>query len=113
MARRPFGPDPDLVLCARLAGTASRYADATGSDAYPAAVAELRELAGGRADLLAQEAGLIWGSRSDGIPLDWPHFERVVLYLIDAGADPEEVPGWFAEGRRRALRPWHRDRWTR
>jgi len=52
--------DSDRLLTAQIHGDAKRHArwrDLT-DDEHAAAVAELRELAGGRADLLAQVAGL-------------------------------------------------------
>jgi hypothetical protein len=67
VARRRHEADPDGVLVARVAGTASRHAGA-GAPLPPAkkavAVAELRELAAGRGDLLAQLAGISLGSIS-------------------------------------------------
>ena len=53
-----------------------------------AAVAELREIAGGRGDLLAERAGLILGfhdeHESDG---RWPPRALEAALLIAAGAD--------------------------
>ena len=55
-------PDPDRILAAQLSGLAIRLAEAGGS--VDDAVAELRELANGRGDLLAKEAGLSIGFAS-------------------------------------------------
>ena len=52
-------PDPDRILCARLSGTV-RLARAGGP--IDEAVAELRALAGGRGDLLAETAGVMAGA---------------------------------------------------
>jgi len=96
-------PQADRILCARLSGTARRLAahpppSGTGWDA---AVAELRELAGGRADLLARLAGL-----AEGFGRDEPGQETaltVAALARDAGADPDEIPGWIAIGRERRV----------
>jgi hypothetical protein len=53
-------PDPDRILCAELSGSAIRLARAGGP--IEEAVAELRALAGGRGDLLAEEAGVMAGA---------------------------------------------------
>jgi hypothetical protein len=55
-------PDPDRILCARLSGTATRLARAGGP--IDEAVAELRALAAGRGDLLAEQAGIAVGAWS-------------------------------------------------
>jgi len=63
------GPDPDRILVAQLTGTAGRHArwrELTAAE-EAAAVAELRELAAGRADLLAEVAGVLQGA-SEGEP---------------------------------------------
>jgi hypothetical protein len=52
--RRP--PDPDGIITAQLAGTAGRYVSRKPLD-VEAAVTELREVANGRGDLLAERAG--------------------------------------------------------
>jgi hypothetical protein len=61
-------------------------------------VAALRELAGGRADLLAEVAGLLEGA-SEG-ELDEPFARRAARLCRKAGADPEAIPAWIEEGRR-------------
>jgi hypothetical protein len=53
IARRQ--PDPDGITAARIAGTASRHASRKPLD-VDAAVAELRSIANGRGDLLAERA---------------------------------------------------------
>lgn len=59
----------------------------------------LRELAGGRADLLAEVADILEGA-SEG-ELDEPFARQAAGLCRKAGADPEAIPGWIAEGRRR------------
>ena len=61
---------------------------------------ELRELAGGRADLLAEVAGIFEGA-SDG-DLDEPLAGQAAHLCRLAGADETLIPQWIGEGRRRA-----------
>lgn len=65
----------------------------------PTAVAELREVAAGRTDLLAEVAGLAEGS-AEG-QLDEPLARQVADLCHKAGADPEAIPAWIEEGRHR------------
>jgi hypothetical protein len=95
-------PQADRILVAELFGEARHHAkwrDLTAAE-EGAAVAGLRELAGGRADLLAEVAGLLQGAR-EGEP-DEPLARQAAALCRKAGADPETIPAWIAEGRRRA-----------
>jgi hypothetical protein len=94
-------PTSDRILIARLTGTARRLAgwDGPAEDEEAAAVADLRELAAGRADLLAEVAGVEEGF-SEG-ELDEPLARHAAALCRKAGADPEAIPEWIAEGRRR------------
>jgi hypothetical protein len=94
-------PQADRILIARLTGTDRRLAgwDGPAEDEEVAAVAELRELAAGRADLLAEVAGVEEGF-SEG-ELDEPLARQAAALCRKAGADPEALPEWIAEGRRR------------
>jgi hypothetical protein len=65
-------------------------------------VVALRELAGGRADLLAEVAGLLEGARA-GEP-DEPLARQDRGFVRKAGADLEAIPAWIAERRRRRAR---------
>ena len=96
------GPDPDRILVAELTGTARHHARwrELAQDEQDAAVTELRELAGGRADLLAEVAGIFEGA-SDG-ELDEPLARQAAHLCRLAGADETLIPQWIAEGRRRA-----------
>ena len=94
-------PAADRLLAAELHGTAERHAkwgDLT-EDEHATAVAELRDLAAGRADLLAEEAGLLIGFYEGTI--NEPVKCNAARLLIAAGADQELVPGWIEEGRKR------------
>jgi NAD(P)-dependent dehydrogenase (short-subunit alcohol dehydrogenase family) len=71
----------DRIVVARLAGTASRHArgrDLTQAE-HDRAVAELVEIAAGRADLLAEWAGLAAGSSEDS-PDEAVHLQAAQLY---------------------------------
>jgi hypothetical protein len=95
-------PAADRILVAQLTGEArhhARWRELTAGE-HAAAVAALRELAAGRADLLAQVAGILEGA-SEG-RLDEPRSRQAAQLCRDAGADPAAVPGWIEEGRRRA-----------
>ena len=64
-------------------------------------MAALRELAGGRADLLAEVAGIFEGT-GEG-ELDEPLTRQAAALCRKAGADPEAIPEWIEEGRRRRI----------
>ena len=94
-------PASDRLLVAELWGEARHHARwrELGSDEEAAAVAALRELADGRADLLAEVAGIFEGA-SEGEP-DEPLARQAAQLCRRAGADPEAIPAWIEEGRRR------------
>ncbi len=94
--------DADQLTVARLTGAAQRNApcrEPTEEEAA-AAVAELREIAGRRGDLLAETAGLLIGFYA-GTPEE-KKTATAVRYCRAAGADPALIPRWIAEGERRA-----------
>jgi hypothetical protein len=84
----------DHAVLARLTGTSRRHArrPALTPDQHHAAVAELADLAAGRADLLAQCAGLGVGAHA-GEP-DEALYLRAAQLCIDAGADQSQIPQW-------------------
>jgi hypothetical protein len=87
MGRDRYGPDRDRLVVAELNGAAGRRAqwrDLTEAEAA-AAVAELREIAGGRPDLLAELAGVMIGA-GEGKP-DEPRSKGAAQLCIAAGAD--------------------------
>lgn len=91
--------DSDRILCAWIEGTARYLAtDATVTDAD--AAAELRALAAGRADLLAEVAGVSLGF-SAGDPTSYVT-RRIAELCIAAGADQDEVEQWVAVVQTRA-----------
>ena len=94
-------PHADRLLIAEIWGEARRRARwrELSSDEEAAAVAELRELAGGRADLLAEVAGVLEGTR-EGEPGE-PLARQAAALCRKAGADPAAIPVWIEEGRRR------------
>lgn len=92
----------DGILVARITGTASRHSrhrPLTEAE-HHAAVTELADIAGGRADLLAQCAGIAAGCH-DGA-LDEARYLQVAQLCVDAGADASQIPRWTQEGHRRA-----------
>src|SRR5260370_220018 len=91
----------DRISGAQLTGPAghhARWGELTG-EGEAAAVAELRELADGRGDLLAEVAGILEGT-SEG-ELNEPIARQSAWLCRKAGADPEAIPAWIEEGRRR------------
>ena len=95
-------PQADRILVAQLTGEArhrAKWRDLT-EDETAAAAAELQALAGGRTDLLAEVAGIFEGT-SEG-ELDEPLARCAARLCRLAGADPEAIPAWVEEGRRRA-----------
>ena len=92
----------DQLTVARLTGAARRHAP--GREPTPqetaAAVAELREIAGPRADLLAEVAGLLTGFYQG--TAEQARARAAAWYCQVAGADPKLIPRWMAEGKRRA-----------
>ena len=102
MAHDRRAPDHDRLLVARISGIARRHAswrEPTGPE-LAAAVAELREVAGDRPDLLAEEAGIQLGFHEGG--LDEPRAKAAAQLLIAAGADESLIPQWAEQGLRRA-----------
>src|SRR5690242_17228914 len=76
----------------------SKWRPLTGEE-EAAAVAELRLVAGGRTDLLAEVCGIFLGT-SEG-EMDEALARQAAGLCLLAGADLEAIPGWVAEGRRR------------
>jgi hypothetical protein len=94
-------PQADRILIAQLTGEArhhARWRELTETE-HAAAMGELRELAAGRTDLLAEVAGILEGA-SEG-ELDEPLSRQAAQSCRDAGADPDAIPAWIEEGRRR------------
>ncbi len=84
-------PEADRILIARRSGTARRHVrwrELTESE-EAAAVAELRELAGSRADLLAEVAGLEVGYTEGR--LDEPSGRQAACLCRKVGADLEAI----------------------
>ena len=94
-------PPPDRILVAELTGEARHHAkwrDLSEAE-EAAAVDALRDLAAGRADLLAQVAGLLEGYAEGELGAPINHQAAGLCRM--AGADPDAVPAWIEEGRRR------------
>ena len=96
------GAGRDRVTAARIAGITRRHARGralTGAE-EAAALAELTQVAGGRVDLLAEEAGLAIGFHEQDA--DAPVYLQAAQLCIRAGADTAVISRWIEEGRRRA-----------
>jgi hypothetical protein len=93
--RRPLA---DRLLVAEIYGEARHHAKwrELTAEEEATAVAELRELAAGRADLLAEVAGVLEGAR-EGEP-DEPLARQAAGLCRQAGADPDLIPEWIEEG---------------
>jgi len=94
-------PQADRILVAEIWGEARHHAkwrELTEAEETEA-VSALTDLAGGRADLLAEVAGVLEGA-SEGEPGE-PLARQAAGLCRKAGADPEAIPGWITEGRRR------------
>jgi hypothetical protein len=94
-------PEADRILVAEIWGEArhrARWRELS-SDEEAAAVAALREFAGSRADLLAEVASVLEGAREG--QLDEPLARQAAGLCREAGADPDAIPAWIEEGRRR------------
>jgi hypothetical protein len=104
MARDRLGPDRDRLLTARLTGVAYQHARWGGLDeaGKAAGAAELREAADGRADLLAETAGLALGTSEGRGPEYRAQAQAVAELCRRAGADETLIPQWAEEGRGRA-----------
>ena len=94
-------PQADRILVAQLTGEARNHAKWRNltADEEHAAVTALRELAAGRADLLAQVTGLLEDAAAG--ELDEAITRQAAGLCRKAGADPEAIPAWIKEGRRR------------
>jgi hypothetical protein len=104
MAHDRPAPDRDRLLVARLAGIALRHVwwGALTEDEKAAGAAELRKIAGGRADLLAEVAGIALGAAEGKAPERQAQAQAIVELCRRAGADENLIPQWIEEGRRRA-----------
>jgi len=102
MSDRGLGVEADRILVAKLAGEARFHARwrRLSTEEEAAALAGLRALANGRADLLAEVAGIFEGT-SEG-ELDEPLALCAAWLCRQAGADPAAIPAWIEEGRRRS-----------
>jgi hypothetical protein len=92
----------DRALLAEITGVARRLArgQRLSNAEQQEAAAALSQVAQGRADLLAESAGLAIGAH-EGNP-DEARYLQAAQLCIDAGADLATIPDWIEEGRRRA-----------
>ncbi len=98
----PSAGERDQLMVPRLTGAAWRHApgrEPTEAETA-AAVAELREIAGGRRDLLAEVAGLLIGYYRR-TPQE-PRARAAAYHCMAAGAELELIPRWIDVGCARA-----------
>jgi hypothetical protein len=99
----------DQLLSARISGICSRYCTRGRIDTPDAAVAELRQVAGDRPDLLAAHAGLALGL-AEADRLGAPRYRAEAELARLSGADEAQIASWIEIGRKRAeqarLRPY-------
>jgi len=92
----------DQILGAKIAAIAARHCDRGKIDDLDRAMAELREVAGDRPDLLAELAGISLGLAEGTIPsLALRHLAEAEL-AREAGADQTLIEQWIVIGRKRA-----------
>ena len=98
----PSAHELDQLTVARLAGAAWRHAGAgePAGTQTDTAVVELREMAGGRGDLLAEVAGLLIGYYRR--TAEEPRARAAAYYCIAAGAGVELIRRWIEVGCSRA-----------
>jgi hypothetical protein len=105
--KQQWAPHPDRLIVAELAGEARRrapYREPTEDETAEAAAA-LAEIAGDRADLLAEEAGILIGFYgADPLPQIRAKARAAARFLIAAGADEAAVLRWVHEGQERRCR---------
>jgi hypothetical protein len=98
----PPARERDELMVPRLTGSAWRHAlrrEPTQAETA-VAVRELREIAGGRGDLLAEVAGLLIGYYRR--TAEEPKARAAAYYCMTAGADLELIPRWIDVGCARA-----------
>ncbi len=104
VTRDQYRTDSGRLLSARLSGIALRHArwgSLTAAEEASGA-AELKDVADGRADLLAEVAGLALGSAERRGPEYESRGQAVAQLCRMAGADEALIPQWIEEGHRRA-----------
>jgi len=92
----------DQLISARIAGVCSHHGARGQIDDLNAAVAELREVAGDRPDLLAEHAGLALGWAEAADPIQARRLRAEADLCIVTGADLEKIRQWIPVGRERA-----------
>jgi len=98
---------PDDLLYSALHGTAWRYAIEQRDLAE--SIAELRQIAGGRNDILAQAAGITVGTwwASPATHIGHELVVAGMLIMAGDGLDYDELVKWSRVGYQRAIQPLH------
>ena len=90
------------ILSAKIAAVARRNTRRGVIEDLDSAVAELPEVAGERADLLAEHAGLALGRAEAVDDTIAPQYRAEAELYVAAGADPAKLGPWIGVGRQRA-----------
>ena len=93
--------NPDGIITAQLTGTAGRHVSRKPLN-VDAALAELREIADGRGDLLAERAGVTLGFYARENRDEWQRKALEAALCIAAGADLTRLVKWIVVGQERA-----------
>ncbi|HEY5784819.1 MAG TPA: hypothetical protein VIT65_08575 [Microlunatus sp.] len=102
-------PDPNRMLAAAILGEARRLAVGAGS--ISEAQQLIQDLADGRHDLIAQEAGLAAGYWSASVHREHPvELLTAGLLIVSGPMDFDTVAHWVEIGRKRAAAPMYRAR---
>jgi hypothetical protein len=92
----------EQILSAKISAVCRRFCARGRIEHQDQAVAELRELAGGRADLLSQHAGLALGRAEGSEQAQTPgHLAEAELCKL-SGARQDLIEPWIETGRERA-----------
>lgn len=96
------GSDPDRLQYLEIAGAAAHHAHGwqLSGEEEAAAIAEIRQAAAGRVDLLAERAGTALGYADVGC--DAARCRQIAKLCIAAGADQALIERWVVTGRERA-----------
>ncbi len=94
----------DQLRLARISGIASRHtaAAALTEEQRAQALADLRQVADGRVDILAEHAGTVLGASENGHPFIVQQAELIAELCLQAGADADAIERWRKVGRQRS-----------
>lgn len=88
----------DQLRIARMSEVAKRHVAQHEVDDLASAIAELREAADGRTDLLSELAGLHLGFEQADLAIMASRHRAIADLAFAAGADREQAEKWISEG---------------